>query len=598
MKIWTFDTEDDSKGNVKIINFFDGKEHFTFHHSEIKKQCSKREKTRLLQKRALEFLSELKDPSHTFWAVNLQYDLNNLFGLHLYLPKINYVGSRTISASILGTGIRFHDTMNHWKIGVEEMGKKIGLLKIKTTDFDNIEYCRRDSEIAFRFIEKMQGAYEKIGCQLKATIGSTALNFFEKHYFQKQRKRILNKTELRFLHTGYYGGRTEIFHTEPVTGRIFYFDFNSLYPAVSRGLFPILRRDAINWTKHPDFYNSEGAAEITIQAPEKMDIPYLPSRSENGALIFPLGTFRGCYTYFEIREALKIGYKIERIHKALEFSAGVFRPFKTYMEDLFRKRLEVRAEGDDISADGYKLLMNNLYGKWGQGNEHEELIPHGGRPKAGQLILGHLVLEKIEGEYPLHSNKIWAMYTTAYGRHELWKAMIKVKKKGGLMIACDTDSVIFENRSQIFEEKDGLGELKLERPKDSKNKFWRYAHFKLPKLYRLDGQYKAKGIPRKGESQKEYFETGRTKFRKPLKLREVLRRNLSPKRKKKLIPNFWIEVEKESNKVYDKRLILTGGFTAPLKINRRRPWKRQLKLQEPNLDEFNSQEEPELDSLS
>lgn len=597
MKTWTFDTEDDSKGNVYIINFYDGKNHATFTHKEIKKRCSKREKTRLLQNKALRFLENVEGHSHTIWSVNLGYDLNNLFGQHLYLPKINYVGSRTISASILGTGIRFHDTLNHWKIGVKEMGDRIGLKKLETSDFDNVEYCQRDSEIAFRYIEKVQKTYEEIGCKLKATIGSTALNFFESKFFPKQKKRILTKDELRFLQEGYYGGRTEIFYNSPVRGKIWYHDFNSLYPDVSRGVFPIIRRDAIHFTKHPDL-NLEGAIDVTITAPAQ-DIPYLPTRSESGGLIFPQGTFRGTYTYFEIREAIKRNYKLNKIHKALEFSAGTFRPFKEFMEFNYQRRLELQDE-DPIGAQACKDLMNNLYGKWGQGNEHEELIPHGGRIKAGQLVMGPLVLEKIEGEYPLHSNKIWSMYTTAYGRHKTHGILEQVPKKGGLLIATDTDSIIYESEKCLFPESHELGGLKLEIPKDKKQpikfpngqikKYWDYAHWKLPKLYRLDNDYKAKGIPKKDGKQKEFFETGKAKFRKPLKLREVLRRNLSKKRKRKLIPNFWIEVEKQSNKVYDKRIVLKTGDTQPLTITRRTKWKQQKRQ---NREDLLSQENDE-----
>lgn len=587
-KLWTFDTEDDSRGNVKIINFFDGVEHQTFWHRDITKKCSQREKSRLLQRKALQFLENIEGHQHTFWAVNLQYDLNNLFGEHLYLPKINYVGSRTISASILGTGIRFHDTMNQWKIGVAEMGKMIGLPKMKTDDFDNPIYCQRDTEIPYLFIKRTTDFYEKIGCKLKATIGSTALNFFESKFYTKQKRRILTKSEIEFLHQGYYGGRTEIFFNEPITGKIWYHDFNSLYPAVSLNKFPQIRRDAIHFTKEIDL-NHEGAADVTVRTNRNFHIPYLPARSDSGGLIFPNGVFRGVYTYFELREALKIGYTIEKVHKALEFTAGTFFPFRDFMLYLFNLRKNTT---DPIESRNLKDLMNNLYGKWGQGNEHEELIPHGGKIKENRLIMGPLMLEKIEDEYPTHTNKIWAMYTTAYGRHKEYEALIQVEKSGAKLIACDTDSVLYEHTHSIFEDSKELGGLKLEPPlQDGKPIFFPdgtqklyhdYAHFKLPKLYRLDNDYKAKGIPKKingekSKNQEEFFNEGRTTFRKPLKLRETLRRNLSKKRKRPLRPNFWVEVEKVSNKSYDKRKVLRSGDTEPLTIRKRRKYANRRK---------------------
>lgn len=570
--LWAFDTEDDSKGNVKIINFFDGETHTTFHHADIKKpRISKRERTRLLQKRALEFLTEIENPRNVFWSVNLGYDLNNLFGEHLYLPAMSYVGSRIISAKIPGTGFQFFDTLNHWKMSVKAMGERIGLPKLDAgNDFDNIEYCQRDTEICWKFVNSMKGTYEQIDCKLKSTIGSTSLRFFESNFSDGRFERVFTREEMDFLKRGYYGGRTEIFFNKPVEGRIFYFDFNSLYPAVSCERFPVLRRERAKFTDQLDL-TMEGAAEVTFRAPD-LEIPYLPMRDEEShALLFPVGKISGVYTYFEIREALKLGYQILKIGKCFELSAGSYYPFRDYMIDLFGKRQKARESKDEMLTDGFKNLMNNLYGKWAQGNEFEELVPHEGNVREGDVIFGPLKYRKTVGQYPEHSNMIWGMYTTAYGRHKLYGAMREAVAKGALLLYCDTDSLIFENETPIFKDSKELGELKSEG-------IFKYAHFKLPKLYHLTpvtGRdfYKAKGIPKKQringkdvDLQKIFFETGSVKFRKPLKLRETLRRNLSPKRKVKLKPNYWLETEKFSNKVYDKRTVLKTGHTQPLKM--------------------------------
>lgn len=570
-KLWAFDTEDDSKGNPTILNFFDGKEHTTFHWKDIKKpKITLRERTRLLQKRGLEFLVSIENYRNTFWSVNLGYDLNNLFGEHLYLPQMSYVGSRIISAKIPDTGFQFFDTLNHWKMGVKAMGDRIGLPKLETDDFDNVEYCRRDTEICWKFVDSMKGTYEQIDCKLKATIGSTSLRFFESEFNEERFERVFKREEMDFLKSGYYGGRTEIFFNKPVEGRIFYFDFNSLYPAVSCEKFPVLDRNRAKFTTELNLAY-EGAAEITFESPS-LEIPYLPFRNpETGGLLFPTGRFTGVYTYFEIREALKLGYRIIKIGKCFELSAGTFYPFRDFMLGLYERRNTAKETNDEMMSDGFKLLMNNLYGKWAQGNEFEELKPHGGDVREGDIVFGPLKYNKTIGEYPSHSNMIWGMYTTAYARHKLYQPLNQVVANGGLLLYCDTDSIIFENEDPIFKDSKKMGELKSEG-------IFKYAHFKLPKLYHLtptDGRdfYKAKGIPKrqkiKGvdvDLQKLFFEEGKVKFRKPLKLRETLRRNLSPKRKVKLKPNFWLETEKVSNKVYDKRKVLKTGHTEPLKM--------------------------------
>ena len=97
----------------------------------------------------------------------------------------------------------------------------------------------------------------------------------------------------------------------------------------------------------------------------------------------------------------------------------------------------------------------------------------------------------------------------------------------------------------------------------------KYAHFRLPKEYKLVSQddtkiYKTKGVPKK--SQAEFFENKKVSFERPYKLREVLRRNLSPKRILKLKPNFWDTIEKQSSKIYDKRIVFKDGSTKPITI--------------------------------
>jgi hypothetical protein len=547
-KLWAFDTEDNSKGKVYLINFYDGETHHTFKD----------------QKEAVQFLMKLEG-KHEFWATNLQYDLINTFGDSLHYLEIGYVGSRVISASIVDTDIRFMDTLNHWKISVAEMGSRIGLEKLNNSgNFNNEAYCRRDTEITFNFVATMRKHYESIGCELKATIGSTALKLFENRYYIRRNKRIFKKKHIEFMLKGYYGGRTEIFFNRPVEGNIQYFDFNSLYPACMLEKYPNLKENQFYFTKTPNLKH-EGIVHARIKSPHNLNIPYLPvRRRDNGSLFFPLGTFTGHWTYFEIREAKKLGYEIKKIYRALEFSAGSSKPFETFVTDLYAKRLKAQSQNDTLLSDAFKLLLNNLYGKFGQGNEYTKLMPLEKNQKLnpGDTVFENFVLKKEKGDYPLHTNVIWPAYVTAYGRHRLWNAMQKVEKQNGLLIYCDTDCVIFESDKQIFNQGNKLGELKSEG-------VFEYAWFKLPKLYKLiemggKKKYRTKGVPRKNAE--EFFETGKTSFQKPYKLRETLRRNLSPKRKVKLIANFWDEVEKMSYKIYDKRKVLKNGNTEPVRI--------------------------------
>lgn len=549
-KIWALDTEDDSKGNVYLINFYNGEEHFTFTD----------------QLAALNWFRDNINGYNTIWATNMAYDLPNFLGDNLDILEINFSGSRFISAKIKGTQVRFYDTLNQWKISVEKMGEKIGIKKLDPNgNFNNIEYCRRDTEITWKFVVTMKNYYESLGAKLKSTVASTALNYYQDIHSKKHTYPVIENDALDFMQKGYYGGRTEIFFNKPIAGNIQYFDFNSLYPSVNyENEYPIIKSGYHYFTESPDF-KKEGVADVTIRTAHNLYIPYLPFRNPDGVLLFPLGTFRGVYSYYEIREAIKIGYEIIETHRAYEFSAGNFRPFKSYVETLYKKRLKAQSEKNILLSDNCKNLLNNLYGKWAQGDEKTTLVPF--NPKihlnTGATRFGNFILKQEKGEYPKHVNKIWSIYTTAQARHKLYLAMTEVLKHGGMLLYCDTDSVIFESNKKIIKNSDKLGALKLE------GEFC-YAYFKMPKQYVLVDKkgkriYKVRGVP--SRHAEEFFEKGSVTYKKPLKIREVLRRNMSPKNKiNPLKINFWTDVTKENKKRYDKRKVKRDGTTQPIRL--------------------------------
>lgn len=511
------------------------------------------------------------------WCTNLGYDICNLFKDWLDMLEINYAGSRVISVKVKDTNIRFKDTLNHWKMSVQEMGKYIGLKKLDVVtnkkgkkNYNNVKYNQRDAKITGEFVKTMRAYYESIGAKLRSTIGSTALDFYYRHYGARPKNRE-RKSHIEFCLSGYYGGRTEIFFNKPIEGKIWYYDINSLYPSVMRDNdYPDLARKY--FTKNPNF-NYEGVCDVTIETPTNLDIPYLPAKIKDRGLMFCLGRFRGVYTYFELRQAKKLGYKIKKIHKALEYPNKI-RPFEKIVDDLYRRRLKAQKNGDALLGRVFKDIPNNLYGKFNQGNEYTVLKPFKSHKdlRNGDTLFGDMVLRCEVGEYPPHTNGIWGDYVTAYARDKIYfDGLVRVVNFGGLLIYCDTDSIIFESQKKIIKNSKSLGEFKIEKPKipNYPHEYWGYAHFKLPKLYRLDpvggdSVFRAKGVPAK--SARRFFEFHEASFERPYKLKEVLRRNLSPKRKRKLVPNYWEINTKTIQARYTKRRVLRDGTTKPIVI--------------------------------
>lgn len=519
---WVFDTEDDSQGKVYWVDFFNGVQHYSFN-DHIK---------------ALEWILVQKGE---FWACNLEYDMINLFGPMLDpLTVLTYGGFGLLKASVYGRPIHFRNTLRHWPLSVEEMGIRLGYPKLPF-DPTNLLYCQRDTEVTWKFINAMFERYYELGVrEIKATLPSTSLAFFTEEWCKVNWFRHGDLAVWKFLAQSRYGGRCEIFQTGEVRGHIHEYDFNSSYPAAMRNReFPDLDTIA-RGIKNPDL-NKAGVAHCQVKCPS-IEFPLLPYKNqETKKLLFPIGTFEGTWTFAELRKALELGYTILKIHDSIEYKM-MPSPFAPYIDFLYNKRLEVK-KTDELMSYVLKILMNALFGKWGEEGELQ-VISRGKRYTMSSV--------------PKHSNMIWASYVLSYGRLALYDG-IQHGSSFGSVLYCDTDSVFIKTSSNTkpFEGSDELGQLGFK-------KSYRLAHFKLPKLYRADNHYKAKGVPNDkqhefpGHLKRTFFEGEVAEFLKPYRWMES--------KKVHEQANVWHTVKKQVQSTYDKRTTLLNGRTWPLKI--------------------------------
>ncbi|MGL5936391.1 MAG: DNA polymerase [Cetobacterium sp.] len=521
---WAFDTEDDSKGNVYWVNFFNGHEHVSFDkHTDA--------------------IGWLLDQRGHFWAVNLEYDLVNVFNALLdQICVLTYGGFGLLKASLYGKPVHFFNTLRHWPLSVEEMGERLGHPKMPF-DPTNLAYCQRDTEITWRFIHSMMEKYRELGIEdVRATLPSTTLKFFTTKFCAAFYERHKSLDVWDRLARSRYGGRCEVFHTHAVEGPVHEYDIVSSYPAVMVSKrFPNLEtiRTSVNdpdWTK-------EGVACCTVKSPDR-EFPLLPWREpDTGKLLFPVGELTGTWTYVELRRAFELGYTVVSLHDAIEYDS-MATPFESFMSFMFGKRALVK-DSDLLMSYVLKIGMNSLFGKFGEEGELQ-VISRGKRYTMNQI--------------PRHSNMIWASYILAYGRLALYAYIEQAAKKGSVLY-CDTDSVFVRCKHRPFgEETKELGSLAFKGTSF-------YAHFKLPKLYRLDHRYKAKGVPLDKQTphdmerlKREFFYDGVAEFMKPFRFMEA--------RKVKEIPNVWRDCTKQLNAEYDKRVMIGGGRTWPVRVAR------------------------------
>jgi hypothetical protein len=453
---------------------------------------------------------------------------------------LTYGGFGLLKATVYGKPIKFFNTLRHWPLSVEEMGVRLGYPKLPF-DPTSLEYCKRDTEVTFRFVHEMLERYNHLGMdQVGATLPSTALKFYVKRFCKVPYERHPSLEIWNRLARSRYGGRCEVFHTYPVETAVHEYDINSSYPsAMLVEEFP--RVETVNPTKKDPDFTKGGVVCCTVKSPDQ-EFPVLPYKHpETRKLLFPVGVFSGTWTYPELRLALSKGYTIQKVHDVIEFEMQP-SPFAEYIRFLYDLRMSYKGK-DELMVYTLKIAMNSTFGKFGEEGELQ-VISRGKRHTLSQT--------------PSHSNMIWASYILAYGRIALYKYMTLASMKGQLLYV-DTDSVFVRSRQKPF------GEGSKELGKLAYKGTYHYTHFKLPKLYRVDDSYKAKGVPldkRASDMQhlkKEFFYDGVAEFMKPYRWMES----------KKLCEqaNVWREVTKSCNSSYDKRIMTGNGETWPLTID-------------------------------
>ena len=559
--VFACDTEDNSKGKTYMVNFFDGENHYTFKNTEA----------------SIEFIineSKKYKKGVVVWFANIGYDIGNIFREAQDYLSFSMVGSRFISGKIYKTRVKFKDIFNIIPgASVKSLGKMINLEKLETDSFENEEYCRRDTEIVFWALMEYKKTLSSMNIDLKNTAAATGFNALLDKYKALSYNNF-SEDDHDFLKEGYYGGRTEVFNTSKQKGEIYGYDITSSYPNVMRKI-PLPNPFYRYYTKKPKF-EKEGMVDCVVECPENLKIPYLPLRIEN-KLCFPSGTFRGTWTYFEIREAKKLGYKVLKINKALEFFINYEFTLSEFIENLFSKRDKASAIGNYVLQYACKIIMNASYGKFALGNEKTELLAFDELWKvkgdfSSEIFPNNQILVKKVTDHSPSTNFLYAAYITAFARHDLFNYIIKAAEGNRIPLYCDTDSIFFKGKKLDLKFSEKLGSLEL---KDVISE----CQFLLPKTYYVkwtDGTeiYKCKGV--KGNLAKEFFTKGFAESMQPLKYVETCRKNFfiaqrnkknKKSKKEDFLPfNLWVKKPKSLKSQYDKRVILKQGETAPINL--------------------------------
>lgn len=371
------------------------------------------------------------------------------------------------------------DSMNFYPMALKKVGKIINLPKLDRPDYLGkrdyktrkemiyfMQYAMRDSIIVYKAMKQLQDVVEG---NLGITLASTSLKYFKKNFFDFTAKGSKWKAPLWIntnVRNSYFGGRVESFYRGHVSsknfGKIRVYDFNSLYPSV-------MKLDMPDITELPSIkkgaFDNEALGSALVDVKINCEYPILAERTDK--LRFPCGKLSGWFTIPELNELEKLGEgKILKVHKSYNWKRTE-SPFIPYIDYFYNMRQKMKKEKNPVESN-YKLMMNALYGKWGEVLEPTTIkTANNWKDLADSTEILH------EGDYALYKGKKRftnhtffpiASTITAYARLKLHDYIHKtVEQRGKEIFYCDTDSLFTDAKLSTS---DRLGDLKFEYQKE------------------------------------------------------------------------------------------------------------------------------------
>lgn len=467
--------------------------------------------------------------------------------------------------------IRFLDTLNFWRMKLADIARIVGMEKgewnaVKSTSESLTVYCRNDVDILRRAVLGYLETLKTLDLGGFAdTLASQAFRAW-RHRFMPVKVAIHDHDfALSLERDCYHGGRTECFYIGKAEGRFTLVDINSMYPSVMMGnFFPIgLRGYSRRWSiegLRRILVDHLVCARVIVRTLE----PRFPVRRD-GKLYFPTGEFETCLSTPELKDALFHDEVREVLEGACYKRGDIFTNFVTEMYALRQRLIE---EGQSEQAFTIKILMNSLYGKFGQhGFKYElsEFIPDLSAKLWDEVILetGKRIhhrqlagLHQILTDTPESAESFPAIaaHVTAYARMLLWRDIERAGR--GNVYYADTDSLLVNDAGlsnlSCRMDAQALGMLKVE---------GEYSEIEIhgPKDYRFGNREKLKGV------RKNAIRVGENVYRqvKWSSLKGLLRRG-------DLTAPLTSMVDKHLSRTYDKGTVEMDGWVTPLFETRQR----------------------------
>jgi DNA polymerase type B, organellar and viral len=370
-----------------------------------------------------------------------------------------------------------------------------------------IKYCEQDCRVLYQIIDIF---YKKIFEQFRVdihnypTLPSLAFAIFRSNFLDK----VINGIPLitgeiyKYIKASYTGGAVDVY--KPHGKDVKAYDVNSLYPAQMHsndmpvGVPTFFQGDIKYYSGSlGPIEDLLGFYEVEVTSPEGLVYPILQRRvktTKGGTrTVADLGTWTGVYFSEEIKNAEQYGYTFKVLSGYLFKKENIF---KEYVDTLYElKKNSISNSPDYLIA---KMLLNSLYGKFGQKPELEKhliinkddllkyetdgkyVLTNSIHLNNGKELISFFELNEFLGEnysskYKNISVPI-ASAVTAYARIEMSHYKMMCLEKGITVYYSDTDSIYISAYLDPKYVGKELGQMKLER-------VFKEACFIAPKVY-------------------------------------------------------------------------------------------------------------------
>ena len=399
------------------------------------------------------------------------------------------------------------DNTNLFPGSLEYWGEIMGIPKLKV-DFDNVTdkdletYCIRDVEIMIKCWLTWMDFLDTNKCgAFKMTVGATALNTW-RHRFMPVTVHIHNDPlALMLERQSYRGGRTECLFQGKITGQPFYYiDINAMYGHVlSRYLYPAGISDARETNSLNILIRKLSQFAVVARVTIDIDEPWFPYKTNNRT-IYPVGRFTTTLTTPELKLCYQKGW-IQGVHALAWYRQAPL--FSKYVKHFGALKTLYTHDNNQGYATICKLLINSLYGKFGQSGFEQKQIGETDIDdiwnmtvcdvETGEFyrmiaLAGGVFEERKTGE-SFHSFPAIAAHVTAYARMYLYRLVRRITP--GHVYYMDTDSMIVDriglNEMDVMLDPDEIGSMKIEHQSEDLSIF-------APKDYIMGDRVRLKGI--------------------------------------------------------------------------------------------------------